>query len=420
MASNIETEERASASEVATLTSPLPGQRKRGFFRERPILAIVGLLGICAVLVAAFLWWQYSKTYESTDDAQIDGHINSVSTRISGTVLSVLISENQEVKKGQVLVELDPRDYQVGLDRLQANVSQAEAQIRAETPAIPITRTTTQTTISTANAGIANAQAQLAAAERDHEAQVSRVAQAEANNARAQADLQRFTTLVSKDEVSRQQYDQIVAAARSAAAAVSAERSAAQALLRTIDQRKAELAQAESEYAQASTNAPREIAIRQANIDLRRASAKAARAAVAEAQLNLDYTKILAPIDGIIGRKSVEVGSRVQPGQQLLSIVPLTDIWVTANYKENQLAHMRVGQKATIHVDAYDHDYEGYVDSMPAATAARFSILPPENASGNYVKVVQRLPVRLRFREGQDPGHRLSPGMSVVARVWLK
>jgi membrane fusion protein (multidrug efflux system) len=335
-------------------------------------------------------------------------------------VLSVLVSENQEVKKGQLLVELDPRDYQVSVDRLQANVAQAEAQIRAETPAIPITRTTTRTSIATAGAGVANAKAQLAAAERDHEAQLSRIAQAEANNARAQADLQRFTMLVNKDEVSRQQYDQIVAAARSAAATVSAERAAAQALLRTIDQKRAELTQAESEFEQASTNAPQELSIRRANIDLRRASAEAARAAVAEAKLALDYTKILSPINGIIGRKSVEVGSRVQPGQQLLSVVPLHDIWVTANYKENQLAHMRAGQKATIHVDAYDRDFDGYIESLPAATAAKFSILPPENASGNYVKVVQRLPVRLRFREGQDHEHRLSPGMSVVTKVWLK
>jgi membrane fusion protein (multidrug efflux system) len=420
MAGRTETEERASASEVATLTSPLPVEEKRGFFREHPILAIAGLLLLCALLVGAFLWWQYSSTYEQTDDAQIDGHINSVSTRVSGTVLAVMVSENQEVKKGQLLVELDPRDYQVGLERLQANVAQAEAQVRAETPAVPIARTTTQTSIATAGAGVANARAQLAAAEGDHEAQLSRVIQAEANNARAQADLQRYTVLVNKDEISRQEYDQRVAAAKSAAAAVATERAAAEALLRTIDQKKAELAQSESELAQASTNAPQELSIRRANIELRRASVEAARAAVAEARLNVDYTKILAPIDGVIGRKSVEVGSRVQPGQQLLSVVPLHDIWVTANYKETQLAHMRVGQKATIHVDAYDRDFDGVVESLPAATAAKFSILPPENASGNYVKVVQRLPVRLRFRQGQDPEHRLSPGMSVVTKVWLK
>ena len=162
MAGRTETEERASASEVATLTSPLPVEEKRGFFREHPILAIAGLLLLCALLVGAFLWWQYSSTYEQTDDAQIDGHINSVSTRVSGTVLAVMVTENQEVKKGQLLVELDPRDYQVGLERLQANVAQAEAQVRAETPAVPIARTTTQTSIATAGAGVANARAQLA------------------------------------------------------------------------------------------------------------------------------------------------------------------------------------------------------------------------------------------------------------------
>jgi membrane fusion protein, multidrug efflux system len=420
MVDRTETEERASASEVATLISTRPVEKKRGFFREHPILGIGGIILFCALLVGAFLWWRYAQTYEETDDAQIDGHINSVSTRVSGTVLRVLVSENQEVKRGDLLIELDPRDYQVNVDRLQANVAQAEAQIRAELPAVPITQTTTRTSIATANAGVANAKAQLAAAERDHEAQLSRVAQAEANNSRAQADLQRYTALVNKDEVSRLEYDQRVAAAKSASAALSAEQASAHALLGTVGQRKAELTQAESELAQADANAPQELSIRRANLDLRRANSLAARAAVEEAKLSLDYTKIPAPIDGVIGRKSVEVGSRVQPGQQLLSIVPLHDIWVTANYKETQLAHMRVGQKATIHVDAYDRDYDGVIESLPAATAAKFSILPPENASGNYVKVVQRLPVRLRFREGQDPEHRLSPGMSVVTKVWIK
>ena len=420
MPDRTETEDRASASEVATLISTRPVEQKRGFFREHPILGIGGIILFIALLVVAFLWWRYAQTYEETDDAQIDGHINSVSTRVAGTVLRVLVSENQEVKRGDLLIELDPRDYQVNVERLQANVAQAEAQIRAELPAVPITQTTTRTSIATSYAGVANAKAQLAAAERDHEAQLSRVTQAEANDARAQADLQRYTSLVNKDEVSRLEYDQRVAAAKSAAAALAAERASAHALLGTVAQRQAELARAESELAQASANAPQELSIRRANLDLRRANSLAARAAVEEAQLNLDYTKIPAPIDGVIGRKSVEVGSRVQPGQQLLSIVPLHDIWVTANYKETQLAHMRVGQKATIHVDAYDRDYDGVIESLPAATAAKFSILPPENASGNYVKVVQRLPVRLRFREGQDPEHRLSPGMSVVTKVWIK
>ena len=173
MEAKTENEERASASEVATLTSPLPVEEKRGFFREHPILSVLGLLIVCALLVGAFLWWQYSKTYESTDDAQIDGHINSVSTRVSGTVLAVLVSENQEVKQGQLLVELDPRDYQVAVERLQANVAQAQAQIRAEAPAVPIARTTTQTSIATAGSGVANATAQLAGAERDYEAQLA-------------------------------------------------------------------------------------------------------------------------------------------------------------------------------------------------------------------------------------------------------
>ena len=287
------------------------------------------------------------------------------------------------MKKGQLLVELDPRDYQVAVDRLQANVAQAEAQIRAETPAIPIARTTTQTSIATAGAGVANAQAQLAAAERDHEAQLSRVI---ASRSQQRASASRLAKIHDSREQGRDfAPGSTISSLRPPnpqPPLYATERAAAQALLRTIDQKKAELAQAESELAQASTNAPQELSIRRANIDLRRASAEAARAAVAEASLSLDYTKILAPIDGIIGRKSVEVGSRVQPGQQLLSVVPLHDIWVTANYKENQLAHMRVGQKATIHVDAYDRDFDGMSKACPLRRPPSSAFCRPKTRAG--------------------------------------
>lgn len=393
---------------------------RRPFYREHPIKALVGLLVVAAILVGAFLWWKYTQTYEQTDDAQIDSPLNPISVRVAGTVQAVHFHENEIVQKGKLLVELDPRDYEVALQRAQANVAQAQAQIRAETPTVPITTTTTESRIASSTAGVANARAAVEAAERDYESQLAKVAQAEANNARAQADLKRYSALVAKDEVSREEYDQRVAASKASAAGLASERAAASASQRIIDQRKAALTQAETALASAQRTAPQELSIQRANLELRRASAGASQSALEAARLELEYTKVYAPVDGVIGRKAVEVGQRVQPGQQLLAIVPLNDIWITANFKETQLRRMRAGQGATIHVDAFDRDYEGYVDSMPPATAARFSILPPENASGNYVKVVQRLPVRLRFKEGQDREHQLRPGMSVVPKVWIK
>jgi membrane fusion protein, multidrug efflux system len=395
-------------------------RRSRGFLREHPVKALILFIVLVAAAIGAYMVWQYMQTYEATDDAQIDGHLNAVSTRVAGTVIGVYVVENQPVKAGQLMVELDPRDYKVALDRAQANVAQAQAQVRAESPTVPITVTSSQTRIATSGAGVANAQAGVAAAERDLEAQRARIAQAEANDARAQADLKRYSELVSKDEVSREEYDQRVAAAKAAAANVDAERAAAAALERGIEQRRAGLDQARSELNQARSNAPQQLAAQRATIDLRRAGVAVARTATEEAALNLEYTRIFAPVAGIVGRKNVEVGQRVAPGQQLIAVVPLEDIWVTANFKENQVRHLRVNQRATIHVDAFDRDYDGYVESLPPASSARFSVLPPENASGNYVKVVQRLPVRLRFKPDQDSNHELRPGMSVVPKVWIR
>ncbi|HWR53852.1 MAG TPA: HlyD family secretion protein [Bryobacteraceae bacterium] len=407
------------ASENAREPEPPPPLR-RSFIREHPVGAAAGLILFIAALAAAFLYWTYAQTFEDTDDAQIDGHLNAISTRIDGTVAAVHVVENQYVNQGDLLVELDPRDAEVALQRAQANLAQAQAQIRVEAPSVPITTATTQTSIATTTAGVVNAEAAVAQAQREHDARLAAVRQAEANNARAQADLVRYAALVKKDEVSQQDYDQHVAAAKSAAAEVESARAAAEAAQRGIEQRQAALQQARSQLNQAAVTAPEQMTAQKATVEWRRAGAATAQSALEEAKLNLSYTKIVAPVAGMVGRKAVEVGQRVQPGQQLLSIIPLDDIWVTANFKEAQLRHMRPGQKATIHVDAFDQDFDGYVESMPPATAARFSILPPENASGNYVKVVQRLPVRLRFRPGLSPDHRLRPGMSVVPKVWVK
>ncbi len=393
---------------------------RRPWYRDHPIKALLALIVIVAIAVGAFWYWQYSQTFESTDDAQIDGHLNAVSTRIPGTIKALYFVENQEVKAGQLLAELDPRDYEVTIEQAQAALAQARAGVQVQAPSLPITAETTQSGIASSQAEVATAQAGVAAAQQQYESQLARLAREEANNQKAQADLQRYTTLVQKDEVSRQQYDQQVAAAKAAQANVESERAAAEAAKRVIEQRRAQLNQAQTQLGEVQANAPRQLSIQRANVALRHAGTQAAQAQLTQARLNLEYTKVYAPVAGVIGRKAAEIGMRVQPGQQLTTIVPLNDIWVTANFKETQLRKMRVNQGATIHVDALDRDFDAYVESMPAATAARYSILPPENASGNYVKVVQRLPVRLRFKDPGSAHGLLRPGMSVVPKVWLQ
>ena len=327
--------------------------------------------------------------------------------------------ENQFVIAGQVLAEIDPSDYQVALERAEADRAQAQAQVRSQNPSVPITNTTSQSAITSTEADISNAQAGIASAERDHDADLARLREAQANASKAQSDLARYKTLVAKEEVSREEYDQKVAAAAAATAQVQSLQSMAESGAKVVDQRRAALASVQVKLDQVRSNAPQELEIRHAAVQSAQATVQAAKAQIDQAMLNLKYTKILAPVSGVVGRKSLEVGMRVQPGQQLLVIVPLDDIWVTANFKESQIRAMHPGQSVKIHVDAFDRDYDGYVESLPAATGAKFSLLPPENATGNFVKVVQRLPVRIRFKEGQDKEKRLRPGMSVEPKVFL-
>jgi membrane fusion protein, multidrug efflux system len=376
---------------------------------------------IMAALLATggYFFWKYSETYESTDDAQVDAHMVGVSSRIQGTVTAVHAEENQFVKKGQVLVEIDPRDYQMAVAQARADLAQANAGIQVENPNIPITETSSQTAVSTTQADVANATAAVAAAQRDMAAAEARLREVEANNVKAQADVVRYRALVEKDEVAREQYDTVAAAAKAQAAAVDSARASAEAGQKVVDQRRAQLAQAESRLSMANRNAPHQVAASRANVQLRQASANAVRVRLDKALLDLSYTTVTAPVDGAIGQRSVEVGATVQPGQQLFTIAQLSDLWVTANFKETQLKRMRSGQRVTISVDAFGRDFSGYVESMPAATGAITSLLPPENATGNYVKVVQRLPVRIRFNKDQQGLDRLRPGMSVVPKVWL-
>jgi membrane fusion protein (multidrug efflux system) len=385
--------------------------------RRTLIFAVV--LGL-VILIGAIGFLLYSGTYESTDDAEVDGHLDGLTSRIDGEVKAVYVEENQSVQAGQVLVELDPRDDQVALEQAQAQLLRAEAQVRAENPNLPITASTSRTSISTSESEVANAAAGVAAAERDQAAAVSRLQEVQANNVKAQNDVGRYKALVDKNEVSRSEYDQVVATAAALAASVDSARASAESAQKVVDQRKAQLDQAQSQVALANVNAPNQIAISKANLQTRQADVKAMQAAVDQAQLDLSYAKIVSPVSGVVTNRTAEVGEQVSKGQRLITVADLNDLWVTADFKESQLRKMHTGQSVTVSVDAFDQKFDGYVEAMPGATGSVSSLLPPENATGNYVKVVQRLPVRIRLKPGQQGLERLRPGMSVIPKVWLK
>jgi membrane fusion protein, multidrug efflux system len=379
----------------------------------------IGLL-MAALIVFAIFMWRYLHSYESTDDAQVDGHISSLGARVSGTVVAVHVDANQVVKAGQLLVELDPKDYEVAVTRAEADLAQAEAQWAATNPQLPMTSLSAQTQTMTAEEEVANAQAALSAAERDGDAATARLRQAQAENIKAQTDRGRGQRLVEKSAIPRQQFDALEATARSAAAAVEGARAQLLAAHKAIEQQKARVAQAEQRSHEAATNAPRQVDVQRASLSAREAAVRAAKASLERAKLDLAYTRIVAPIDGIVGRRDVEVGEAVQKAQSVVTLVSTADLWITANFKETQLGRMHPGQRASVKVDAYGRKFSGAVESTGAATGAKFALLPPENATGNYVKVVQRVPVRIRLDPNPDIGRLLRPGLSVVPKVWVR
>jgi membrane fusion protein, multidrug efflux system len=318
-----------------------------------------------------------------------------------------------------VMVDLDPRDYKVALEQANASYAQTVAQLHAESPNVPIIVTTNQSTISTGQADVVVAEKAVAAAQQGYDAKLADLRSTEAQNAKAQRDVERFQPLVAKEEISRQQFDAVRATAESQAASVDAAKAAVQVALRDVDERRAQLSQANTRLQEAQQNAPRQTASRQATVATREASIASAKAMVEQAGLNLSYTKIVAPAGGVVVNKTVEVGQRLQPGEEMFGISQIDDIWITANFKETQLRRMHPGQSVDVKVDAFGQTLHGYVESMPGSTGARTSLLPPENATGNYVKVVQRLPLRIRLKPGEDPQHRLRIGMSVEPKVWL-
>jgi membrane fusion protein, multidrug efflux system len=376
-------------------------------------------IAILVLLVVGFFVYRYLTSYEDTDDAQIDGHINSVSARISGHVLKLDVADNQYVAAGQVLIEIDPADYQVAYNRAKADFDDAEAAAEAAGVTVPITSVNTSSQVSATLADVNSARAGIQAAKQQYEAAEAQLTEAEANNTKAQHDLERYKLLVAKQEISEQEYDQAFAAAAASAATVAGAKASAQAAQQQVTQAQGRLVQAEANYRFAST-APRQMRVTRARAAQALAQAQLKKAALDQAALNLEYTKILAPVDGVVSNRTVEVGQNVSPGQQLMDVINLTDIWITADFKETQLADMRVGQPATIHVDANGRTYNGKVNSIAGASGARFSLLPPENATGNYVKVVQRIPVKIVLDNNENKDHALRPGMSVEPKVWIR
>jgi len=379
--------------------------RARSYFRTHPNAKWVILLAVVVLIAVGIAVWHYYSIRESTDDAQIDGHIVPVSARVGGTVIKRFVDDNQLVKAGDMLVQLDTKDYQVALDRARAELADAEAASRAASTGVPIASTTT-------SSGLSTARANLSATQREVDAAEARLREAEATYKKAASDLKRADQLIARDEISQQQHDAAVWSETSARANLDAARAAVATAHSHVAQAQAQL--------QAAQTAPQQVAITRARAGSAEANVQTKRAAVEQAELNLQYTTVRAPFAGIVSKRNAEPGQVVQPGQPLFAVVDLDDIWVTANFKETQLKNMRPGQSATIHVDAYGHDYKGRVDSIGGATGARFSLLPPENATGNYVKVVQRIPIKILFEKGQDPNHLLRPGMSVVPTVIIK
>ena len=399
---------------------------------QQPRVRLI-ILAVLVLALGAGAWAWSTSGREKTDDAQVDAHVTQMAARVGGTVTKVAVDDNQLVDAGALLVQLDPGDYQVAVDKARAELADAEATAVAAQSGVPITSTTAASNVTTARGGIAQAQSGVAAAGKEIEAARARIVsaqarlrEAEANATKSARDVERLRGLLAKDEVSQQMFDATVATAEAQKAAVDSARSQvaeAEAGLRVAESKLAQARagedQAHAEMQTAQTG-PSQVTATKARAAAAEARALQFRAALAQAELNLQYTTVKAPVRGIVSKKGINAGQVVQAGQPLLAIVQIDDVWVTANFKETQLKDMRPGQHAVIEVDAYGREYQGKVDSIAGATGARFSLLPPENATGNFVKVVQRVPVKIVLDPGQDKEHLLRPGMSVTPTVYLK
>jgi len=401
------------ADNVVAAGPSIPAYPRRRSYKRWIILAsFVGL-----VITGAFLW-RYFSGFESTDDAQVDVHLYPVSARISGYIQKVNVEDNQWVEQGFTLVEIDPKDYEVALARAQATLDTSEAAAKSSNIDVPISSVDTSSQLKSTSSDIKNAEAEIQAAEKQAAAAHARVLEAQAENVKAQDDVTRYHLLLTKEEVPKQIYDHAYAAAATDVAAVAAAEADEAAAEQAVLEAHSRLTEAEAHYEDAQAG-PQRVASTRAKALSAGADVNQKRAAVEQARLNLGYTKIFAPVAGEVTKKVV-VGLNVDPGEQLLTVVPLDQVWITANFKETQLKHMRVGQKAEVELDSNGRTYRGHVDSIAGATGPIFSLLPPENATGNYVKIVQRVPVKIVIDPGENRDRQLRPGMNVEAKVYLR
>ncbi len=414
----IEPVEAPEAENIPAQTAQVPEAGAQSTARKKSRAKVIVPVAIVALAATTAFLRSYYAGWESTDDAQIDGYINPISSHVSGYISKVFVDDNQVVKAGTLLVRIDPKDYEVALESAKATLLNDEATAAASEVTVPITSVNTSSQLASARADVINAHAGVSAAEKQLAAAKATVQQGEANSAKAQDDVDRYKRLVDKQEIPDQQYTQAVQTAKAAAAAVDAARASVQAAEDQVIQAQGRLDQARAALDSAGTG-PQQVRIQRSRALAAAAMVAKSKAAVQQAELNLAYTRIVAPVDGVVSKRSAQVGQYVTPGLPLMAIVPLDNLWVTANFKETQLKDMRPGSLAVIYVDAFGRDYNGHVESIAGGTGSVFSLLPPENATGNYVKIVQRVPIRIRFDKDQDPEHRLRPGLSVEPKVKL-
>jgi membrane fusion protein (multidrug efflux system) len=401
------------AGTAANTATPAPAASNN----NKRSIGLVVLLVLAAVGTGYYL---HGRNFEDTDDAQIDGNITSLGPRVSGTVIATHVVENQTVAVGDVLLEIDPADLAVAVVQAKAAVAQAQAQLQAEDPSVSITETSNTAAVAGASSELASASAGLSGSQSDVDQLTARLAQAEGNARLAQIERKRGEDLWNAQAIPRADYDRRITTAETAAAEVQATRQALASARQKVAQLQAQLGATKSRLTEVKKNAPREVETRRASVLYRQANLELARAQLEQAELNLGYAKVRAPIVGVVAKKAVSVGDHVAPGQQLLAIAGTDVLWVTANFRETQLERMQPEQPVEIHVDALALDLTGKVESLGGTTGSRLSVLPPENASGNYVKVVQRIPVRIRIDPGQAGIDRLRPGMSVEPKVRIR
>ena len=394
---------------------PVPEKRRR----RVPPFVIFGAIALAVIIGVLFYW--HSTYYEDTDDAQISGHIDQISSRVVGHIVAVDVVEDQKVQAGQLLVEIDPRDYQAALDQAQAVMQSKESAWHAAQQNVPVESTSSSSGISSAGADVQGAAAQIDQAQKQWEAAQAQVTAAQANSHKADLDVERYKPLVEKDVISKQQFDQAVATAKADTAVVNQSQANQLAQQQAIRVARDRLLQAKASLQNAQSG-PTQVKVQKSKADQAEADYMQAKAEFEQAQLNLSYTKIYAPFAGIITKKSAEVGQNVSAGQTVMTLVSLDDLWVLANFKETQLRKMKPGQPVEVKVDAYGKKYSGKLTQVGGATGSLLSLFPPENATGNYVKVVQRVPVRIDFTnlQNEDPGKELRPGLSAEPDVTVK